>query len=93
MPGHGTNFLASPFMPIDSLPEIAADIHRAFAVSRYRGAMRAFSKGLENLYAANKAFFPEDLAYAHFASGDRDGAFYWLEQAYVHRENVSRDGG
>jgi TolB-like protein/DNA-binding winged helix-turn-helix (wHTH) protein/Tfp pilus assembly protein PilF len=75
------------------LPEVAAEIHRAFAASGYSGAMREAAKALENLYASNQAFLPESLAYAHVASGDKDGAFYWLEQAYEHRENVSADWG
>jgi serine/threonine protein kinase/Flp pilus assembly protein TadD len=75
------------------VPEIAADVHRGFAVSGYPGAMREYAKALENLYATDKGFFPENLAYAHLASGDKDRAFYWLEQAYEHRENVSLDWG
>ena len=74
-------------------PEIAAEVHRGFAVSGYRGAMREYAKNLENYYAADKGFFPESLAYAHLASGDTDGAFYWLEQAYEHREKVGFEGG
>ena len=74
-------------------PASAGDVHRAFAVSGYRGAMREYAKMLEHLYAANKVFAPENMAYAHLASGDKDRAFYWLEQAYEHRENVSTDWG
>jgi hypothetical protein len=55
--------------------------------------MREYAKLLENLYAANKAFAPENMAYAHLASGDKDRAFYWLEQAYLHRDVVSTDWG
>jgi serine/threonine protein kinase/tetratricopeptide (TPR) repeat protein len=75
------------------VPEIAADVHRGFTVSGYQGAMREYAKALENLHAANKAFAAESLAYAHLASGDKERAFYWLEQAYEHRENVGLDWG
>ena len=74
-------------------PKIAADLHRAFAASGYRGAMRVFAKALEDFDATGKGFFPEALAYAHLALGDKDRAFYWLEQAYKRRENVSADWG
>jgi TolB-like protein/DNA-binding winged helix-turn-helix (wHTH) protein/Tfp pilus assembly protein PilF len=74
-------------------PESAANVHRGFAVSGYRGAMREYAKMLENLYAANKVFAPENMAYARLASGDKDRAFYWLEQAYLHRDVVSTDWG
>jgi eukaryotic-like serine/threonine-protein kinase len=74
-------------------PEIAADVHRGFAVSGYGGAMREYAKALEAAQAAEKAFAPGALAEAYTALGDKDRAFYWLEQAYEHRENVSLDGG
>jgi eukaryotic-like serine/threonine-protein kinase len=69
-------------------PDVAADVHRGFAASGYPGAMREFAKALENLQAANKGFFPEVLAHAYLAAGDKERAFYWLEQAYEHRENL-----
>jgi tetratricopeptide (TPR) repeat protein len=74
-------------------PEIAADVHRGFGVSGYRGAMSEFAKALGAAQAAGKGFFPAGLAEAYTALGDKDRAFYWLEQAYEHRENVSLDGG
>jgi hypothetical protein len=33
------------------------------------------------------------MATAYAILGDNDRAFYWLEQAYEHREMVSIDGG
>ena len=33
------------------------------------------------------------LAVAYAILGDKDRAFYWLDQAYEHREMVSLDGG
>jgi len=74
-------------------PEIAADVHRGFTVSGYRGAMREYAKALEAAQAAEKAFVPGTLAEVYAALGDKDRAFYWLEQAYEHRENLSFDGG
>jgi TolB-like protein/DNA-binding winged helix-turn-helix (wHTH) protein/Flp pilus assembly protein TadD len=73
--------------------EIAANLHHDFTVSGYQGAMREFAKELEHLQATDKLFVPENLAYAYLASGDKDRAFYWLEQAYKHREKVSHDNG
>jgi adenylate cyclase len=73
--------------------EIAANLHHAFTVSGYQGAMREWAKQLEHLQATDKAFLPENLAYTYLALGDRDRAFYWLEQAYKHREKVSHDYG
>ena len=74
-------------------PEVAAKVHRGFAVSGYQGAMREYAKALEAIQKENKGFFPENLAVAYTALGEKDRAFYWLEQAYEHREKVSLDWG
>jgi adenylate cyclase len=74
-------------------PEVAADVHRGFAVSGYRGAMSEYAKALEAMQAAKKGFFPAALAEVYTALGDKDRAFYWLEQAYEHPENASLDWG
>ena len=36
---------------------------------------------------------PEFLATLYKEQGDKDRAFYWLEQAYEHREMTSKDEG
>ena len=72
----------------------AADhIRNAYAVASYTGAMRQWAKELENLQATKHVFLPGNLAAAYAILGDKDRAFYWLEQAYEHREMVSIDGG
>ena len=73
--------------------EVAANMQRAYAVSGYRGAMKQFAKDVEHLQATKKAFLPGNLAIAYASLGDKDRAFYWLDQAYEHREMVSIDGG
>src|SRR5215469_14863713 len=67
-------------------PEIAAESRRARAVSGYRGAIRALLKGWEHLWDTRKAFLPVNLAEIYAALGDKDRAFYWLEQAYAHHD-------
>lgn len=72
---------------------MAAAVHRGVAASGYPGAMRAYATALEALQTAQKGFFPEALAIAYTAVGDKDPAFHWLQQAYEHRERVSLDWG
>jgi len=67
-------------------PEVAARIHRAFVVSGFRGAMREYAKELEYLAATKQVFMPVKVAEVYATLGDKDRAFYWLEQAYSHRE-------
>jgi len=62
-------------------------------VSGPRAAMQEWAKGLEEFQRADQAFLPGNLAVAYTILGDKDRAFYWLEQAYQHREMVSIDGG
>jgi tetratricopeptide (TPR) repeat protein len=68
------------------LPEVAARIHHAFVVYGYRGAMRQFAKELEYLAATKQMFVPVNLAEVYATLGDKDRAFYWLEQSYSHHD-------
>jgi TolB-like protein/DNA-binding winged helix-turn-helix (wHTH) protein/Flp pilus assembly protein TadD len=75
------------------MSDVASNLQRAFAAFGWQGAMRQFAKDLESLQAAGRVFAPENLAVAYVALGDKDRAFYWLEQGYDHRELASHDWG
>jgi TolB-like protein/DNA-binding winged helix-turn-helix (wHTH) protein len=81
------------FFSLYGQPEVAANIQRAFEVSGYPGAIRQWAREIERLQATHQAFLPGSLAEAYAILGDKDRAFYWLEQAYEHREMVSFDEG
>lgn len=66
-------------------PETAAKLREIFVVSGYKGAMRAYAEGLERLHVTKQVFAPINLAGAYAAAGDKDRAFYWLEQGYRDR--------
>jgi TolB-like protein/DNA-binding winged helix-turn-helix (wHTH) protein/Tfp pilus assembly protein PilF len=74
-------------------PEIAARVHLAFASSGYKAAMLEAAKQFERLQAKNKVFFPMTLAQLYAGIGDKDRAFYWMEQAYEHRDRIGGDFG
>ena len=43
-------------------------------------------KGWEHLWATHQAFLPINFAEVETTLGDKDRAFYWLEQAYTHHD-------
>jgi tetratricopeptide (TPR) repeat protein len=67
-------------------PDLAAHIHHAFVASGYRGALRQYAQELEYLAATKQVFIPVNVAEVYATLGDKDRAFYWLEQAYSHRD-------
>jgi TolB-like protein/DNA-binding winged helix-turn-helix (wHTH) protein len=67
-------------------PQTAAQSRRARAVSDYRGALRELLKGWVHLWATHQAFLPINFAEVETTLGDKDRAFYWLEQAYAHHD-------
>ena len=68
------------------LSEAAARVQHAFTIAGYRGAIRQVAKEFEDLQAAKQAFLPGNLAHFYTILGEKDRAFYWLQQAYEHRE-------
>lgn len=72
-------------------PKMASSLHSAFAASGYLGAMRQYARELERLNASGQGYFPGILAQAYAALGDKDRAFYWLQQGYEHRDRATAD--
>jgi TolB-like protein/DNA-binding winged helix-turn-helix (wHTH) protein/Tfp pilus assembly protein PilF len=67
-------------------PEIATRLDRAFAASGYQGALRQWAQEIEHLQATKQVYFPTYLASVYGRLGDKERAFYWLEEAYKHPE-------
>jgi hypothetical protein len=73
--------------------EFDSRVDHAFATSGYLAAVRQLAKEFEHLQVTHQAFVPDNLAHLYIILGDKDRAFYWLEEAYKHREMVSADSG
>jgi tetratricopeptide (TPR) repeat protein len=73
--------------------ETARRIRQTLAVSGPKGAMRAWARELERLDSTMEAFLPISTAEAYAVLGDKDHAFYWLEQGFQHPELASLDDG
>ncbi len=73
-------------------PEIAAQVHRAFITSGYLGALREWVKAFEWMHKTNQLYVPRVIAGVYARLGDKDRAFYWLEQGYEHRDRIGAYG-
>ena len=78
-------------MTLFGFPEISVRLNRAFATSGWRGAMRQWTKELEQLMATKQGYFPGVLADAYTQLGEKDQAFYWLEDGSKHRHLAMAD--
>jgi len=81
----------STMAPLFGLPELGAHLQQAYAKSGYQGALRQWAKELEYLAALKQAYYPGLIAQAYAALGDKDRAFYWLEQYSEHLDLASAD--
>jgi TolB-like protein/DNA-binding winged helix-turn-helix (wHTH) protein len=75
------------------LPKLASRVHQAFVTSGNKGAVRLAAEGIEQLASSRQGFYPTLAADLYAQLGNKDRAFYWLEQAYQHPELVSADDG
>ena len=79
------------YMASVGFPEVTGHLQRAAAVGGYRGALRQWTKELERLHARGAFYWPGVLAQAYAMLGDKERAFYWLEDAYTHRRQSYND--
>jgi tetratricopeptide (TPR) repeat protein len=81
----------SAMAPLFALTELSTQLQRAYTQSGYQGALRQWAKELEQLAARRQAYYPGALAQAYAALGDKDRAFYWLDQYSQHRDLASAE--
>jgi TolB-like protein/DNA-binding winged helix-turn-helix (wHTH) protein len=77
------------------MPQAAARIQHVSEVSGYFVGFRQAAKEVEDLQSAQQAYAPVNLAIIYTILGDKDRAFYWLEEAYKHHDThrLSTDMG
>jgi TolB-like protein/DNA-binding winged helix-turn-helix (wHTH) protein len=68
-------------MVLGGFPKEAAELRHAFARSGSPGAWRQMTEAFEHLHATHQAFMPLNLASFYAYAGNKDRAFYWLDQA------------
>jgi TolB-like protein/DNA-binding winged helix-turn-helix (wHTH) protein len=74
------------FWTLFGFPDVAAEVHRALSTSGYRGAILESARALEHLMASHQGYGPVTTAEFYATLGDKERAFYWLEQAYSHSD-------
>ena len=72
-------------------PKIADEFTRSFKSSGYIGALRIWARELELMAQNEQAYFPGVLAEDYAALGDKDRAFYWLEDGCKHSHRSVAD--
>jgi TolB-like protein len=66
-------------------PDLAASLRHQYGGSGYNGAIREYVRQLEHLHSTHDVFMPVNMAAAYASMGDKDRAFYWLEEGYRRR--------
>ncbi|HVO61008.1 MAG TPA: winged helix-turn-helix domain-containing protein [Terriglobales bacterium] len=71
-------------------PQIASQVHHAYAVGGYRAAIRVLAEALERSMNAKQAFLPGNIAEFYTSLGEKERAMHWLELAYTqHRVQMA----
>ena len=73
--------------------DAAAAVRSSYATSGYQGALRTLAGIFEQSHKAGQLFLPRLVAEVYAQLGDKDRAFYWLEQGYVHHDRIGIYGG
>ena len=73
--------------------DLTPPLERTFRSAGFKPAIRFVAQSIEKLQSEHKVYMPGALAEFYCLAGDKDRAFYWLEDAYRHPYNASADGG
>jgi TolB-like protein/DNA-binding winged helix-turn-helix (wHTH) protein/Tfp pilus assembly protein PilF len=73
------------------LPEVASRLQHAYDQSGGQGILREWAKELEHLAATRVLYLPGALAQLYATLGDKNRAFYWLEEFRSHHDVATAD--
>jgi TolB-like protein/DNA-binding winged helix-turn-helix (wHTH) protein len=73
------------------IPEVASRLKGAYDKSGSQATLRQFAKELELLAAKKQLYFPGGLAQVYATLGEKDRAFYWLEEYRQHHDLALAD--
>ena len=73
--------------------ELVAPVDHAFKTAGFKAAIRLLAGNLEGLQREGQLYAPDILAEFYGVVGDKDRAFYWLEDAYRHKQRTGAGGG
>ena len=69
-------------------PDGAARVQRALVTSDGRTAVRQFASELEHWVSTKRGYCPGNIAAAYAILGEKDHAFYWLEDEYKRHDRM-----
>jgi TolB-like protein/DNA-binding winged helix-turn-helix (wHTH) protein len=70
------------------LPEFGKGLQRAYDLSGQQGVLKQLARNMEHLAATKQLYMPGAMAQFYAALGDKDRAFYWLEE-YLKPSNLA----
>jgi TolB-like protein/DNA-binding winged helix-turn-helix (wHTH) protein len=75
------------------LTELVVPVDHAFKTAGFKAAIRLLAENFERLQREGKLYAPDILAEFYGVVGDKDRAFYWLEDEYRHKQLTGVGGG
>jgi len=73
--------------------DLVPAVDRAFKTAGFEAAIRVVTTDWEKLHKQGRLYAPGWMSGLYAIVGDKDRAFYWLEDAYRHPHSTGADGG
>lgn len=80
-------------MKLFGFTDLASEVDRTFRKAGFQAALRTWAATGEKLQKDGTIYMPGMMAEIYCLLGDKERAFYWLEDAYRHKYSLGADGG